>query len=171
MNFDLQEKDFTGDIQLARLADSIGYEDLRESQDCLISVQYNEIDLGKTAYGFDQKFKGNEANQYFERMNAFSEMSINNIIDEGFHSWHFYRTGIKGNIKKVFDSINPKIAKANPMIFHFALDPECKVIADRAKGNRNARFYFMVGYNGMIHPIFFDPYHELNPMSSVKEDN
>lgn len=86
MNFDLQEKDFTGDIQLARLADSIGYDDLRESQDCLISVQYNEIDLGGTAYGFNQEFKGNEANQYFERMNAFSEMSINNIIDEGFRS-------------------------------------------------------------------------------------
>lgn len=96
-------------------------------------------------------------------MRAFSGMTINDIIDKGFHSWHFYRTSIKGNIKKVFDRINPKIAKANPMIFHFALDPSCKTEANRLKGLRNARIYFMVGYNGMIHPLFFDPYHELNP--------
>ena len=164
MRFDLWEKDFTGDIPLAHLADEMDYNDLRESQDCLISVQYNEIELGKTSYGFDQKFKGSEANQYFERMRAFSGMTINDIIDQGFHSWHFYRTSIKGDIKKVFDSIDPNIAKANPMIFHFALDPSCKTEANRLDGLRNARIYFMVGYNGMIHPLFFDPYHELNPM-------
>lgn len=167
----LLEEDLTDNTPIAHLANKMDNVDVRESQDYLISVQYNEIDLGKTTYGFDQEFKGNEANQYFERMKTFSEMSINDIIDKGLYSWHFNRTGIKGNIKKVFDSIDPKIAKANPMIYHFALDPKCKITADRSKGNRNARVYFMVGYYGMIHPIFFDPYHELNPMSSVKEDN
>ena len=164
MSFDLWEKDFLGDIPLAHLTDEMDYKDLRESQDCLISVQYNEIDLGKTDYGFNQEFKEGEANQYFERMYAFSGMTINDIIDQGLHAWHFYRTSIKGNIKKVFDSIDPKIAKANPMIFHFALDPSCKTEANRLNNLRNARVYFMVGYNGMIHPLFFDPYHELNPM-------
>ena len=164
MSFDLWEKDYMGDIPLAHLADEMDYQDLRESQDCLISVQYNEIDLGRTNYGFYQKFRGVEANQYFERMKAFSEMTINEIIDQGFHAWHFYRTSIKGTIRKVFDSIDPKISKANPMIFHFALDPSCKIEANRINGLRNARIYFMVGYNGMIHPLFFDPYHELNPM-------
>ena len=164
MSFDLWEKDFMGDIPLAHLNDEMDYQDLRESQDCLISVQYNEIDLGQTAYGFNQEFKEGEANQYFERMHAFSGMTINDIINQGFHAWHFYRTSIKGNIKKVFDSIDPMIAKCNPMIFHFALDPSCKTIANRLNDQRNARIYFMVGYNGMIHPLFFDPYHELNPM-------
>ncbi len=164
MSFELWEKDFSGDILVAHLTDSIDYNDLRESQACPISVQYNEIDLGNTDYGFNQPFKGNEANLYFERMSTFSEMSINDIINQGLHSWHFYRTSIKGNIKKQFDRIDPNIAKASPMIFHFALDSECKVTANRATGERNARIYFMVGYNGMIHPIFFDPYHELNPM-------
>lgn len=164
MSFDLWEKDFTGDIPIAHLADNIDNNDLRESQSCPISVQYNEIDLGDTEYGFNQPFVGNEANLYFERMNAFSEMSINDIIDQGIHSWHFYRTGIKGEIKRLFDRIDSAIAKANPMIFHFALDPECKTIANRTTGERNARIYFMVGYNGMIHPLFFDPYHELNPV-------
>lgn len=38
MSFDLWEKDFMGDIPLAHLADEMDYQDLRESQDCLISV-------------------------------------------------------------------------------------------------------------------------------------
>ena len=33
-------------------------------------------------------------------------------------------------IKRIFDSIDPKIAKANPLISHFALDPENKNHAD-----------------------------------------
>lgn len=163
MKFELFDRDFSGDIPIAHLADEMDYHDLRESQDCLISVQYNEIDLGVTDYGFNQDFHGNEANQYFERMKSFSGMTINAIIDNGLRSWHFHRTGIKGTIKKVFDQIDTNISKANPMIFHFALDPECQTIGNRAEGTRNARIYFMVGYYGMIHPLFFDPYHELNP--------
>lgn len=163
----LTERDTEDDAPIARLADRMDYEDVRESQDCVISVHYNEIDLGATPYGFDQPFVGDEANLYFERMKAFSGMSVNGIIDKGVRSWHFRRTGIKGNIKKVFDGIDPGIAKANPMIFHFALDPECKAEASRATGVRNARIYFMVGYNGMIHPLFFDPYHELNPIPDL----
>lgn len=161
----LIEKDtFGDDINIAHLTDRINYQDLQESQDCLISVQYNELDFGNTAYGFNQPFLNNEANLYFERMKTFSETTINDIIDKGIHSWHFYRTGIKGNLKKVFDKMDSSIPKSDPMIFHFALDPNCKIEADRKSGSRNPRIYFMVGYKGMIHPIFFDPYHELNPM-------
>ena len=146
----LIEKDIFGDdINIAHLTDRINYQDLQESQDCLISVQYNESDFGKTAYGFNQPF---------------SEMTINDIIDKDIHSWHFHRTDIKGNLKKIFDNIDTGIARSDPMIFHFALDPNCKIEADRKSGSRNPRIYFMVGYKGMIHPIFFDPHHELNPI-------
>ena len=167
MKYTLSERDVTGDIPLAHLTDNLDYNDLRESQACPISVQYNEIDLGDTDYGFDQQFHGKEANLYFERMNAFSEMSINDIIDNGVHSWHFHRTAVKGKIKKLFDRIDKNIAKANPLIFHFALDPNSKTVANREKGDRNPRIYFMVGYNGMIHPLFFDPFHELNPVEGI----
>lgn len=168
MSFKLTEDDVQGNIPVARLDEAIGYQDLRISQNCPISVQYNEIDLGKTDYGFDQAFEQKEANLYFERMKTFSEMSINDIIEKGVRNWHFYRTDIRGNIKKVFDRLDTDIAKANPMIFHFALDPDNTTIADRNRGKRNARIYFMVGYNGMIHPIFFDPYHELNPIKDIR---
>jgi len=167
MKYTLSERDVTGDIPLAHLTDNLDYNDLRESQACPISVQYNEIDLGNTNYGFNQPFHDNEANLYFERMNAFSEMTINDIIDKGVHSWHFYRTAVVGEIKKLFDRIDKNIAKANPLIFHFALDPNSKTIANRKNGDRNPRIYFMVGYNGMIHPLFFDPFHELNPVEGI----
>ena len=98
-------------------------------------------------------------------MKEFSELSVNYILDHSDYKVHFNRTDIRGNIKRVFDSIDPNIARANPLIFHFALDPESTVTnANRTTGVRNPRIYFMIGYNGMIHILFFDPYHELSPL-------
>lgn len=160
-DFDIEEVDG----QVAHLTDDLDWRDLQESQDCLITVQYNEIDLGETPYHFNQPFVGNEANLYFQRMKEFSELSVNYILDHSDYKVHFNRTDIRGNIKRVFDSIDPNIARANPLIFHFALDPESTVTnANRTNGVRNPRIYFMIGYNGMIHILFFDPYHELNPL-------
>ena len=158
--FDIQQVEGVA----ARLTDELNWRDLQDSQDCMITVQYNEIDLGKTPYHFNQPFMGNEANLYFQRMNEFSGLTVNYIVEHSDYKSHFYRTDIRGNIKKVFDCIDKKIAKANPLIFHFALDPNCNVTqASRTTGRRNPRIYFMTGYNGMIHILFFDPYHELNP--------
>lgn len=154
----------TLDVDLpAKLTDELSYEDLSDSQNQCISVQYNQIDLGKTDYGFDQEFEGNEANLYFKRMQEFAEQTLNNVRENASYRLHFYRTDVRGNIKKIFDSIDPKISKANPLIFHFALDPNNHNQADRVKHIRNPRVYFMVGRNGMIHILFFDPYHEINP--------
>lgn len=156
--------DDTGDFELpASLTENLSFEDLTDSQNQCISVQYNEIDLGDTGYGFNQPFEGNEANLYFERMREFSERTLNDIRENSSYKLHFNRTDVRGNIKRIFDSIDTKIAKANPLIFHFALDPNNKNQADRKKNVRNPRIYFMVGRNGMIHILFFDPYHEINP--------
>ena len=72
--------DDTKDIEYpAKLTENLSYQDLVDSQDQCISVQYNEIDLGNTGYGFDQEFEGKEANLYFERMREFSEQTLNDI--------------------------------------------------------------------------------------------
>lgn len=156
--------DDTGEFELpASLTENLSFEDLTDSQNQCISVQYNEIDLGDTGYGFNQPFEGNEANLYFERMKEFSERTLNDIRENSSYKLHFNRTDVRGNIKRIFDSIDAEIAKANPLIFHFALDPNNKNQADRKKNVRNPRVYFMVGRNGMIHILFFDPYHEINP--------
>ena len=147
----------------AKLTEQLSYQDLVDSQNQIISVQYNEIDLGQSKYGFNQQFEGNEANLYFKRMREFAEQTLNDITSEADYRLHFHRTNVSGNIKRLFDAINPQIAKANPLIFHFALDPDNKRRADRMTHIRNPRVYFMVGRNGMIHMLFFDPYHEINP--------
>ncbi len=164
--FDLLDEDI--EIPVAKLGDKIGYADIRASEDCKIKVSYNEINLGfGTKYGFNQEFRGNEVQLYFERMNTFSNMTINEIINhEDQHKWHFYTTQIKGNIEKLLKNITKtqlKAPESYPHIYHFALDPNCKKIASREKNSRNPRIYFMVGYYGTIHPLFFDPYHEINP--------
>ncbi|MCQ2128292.1 MAG: hypothetical protein MJZ08_02520 [Bacteroidaceae bacterium] len=152
------------ELRPVSLNTKLNNEEYTSSLNQIISVQYNQIDLGKTGYGFDQKFEGNEANLYFMRMKEFAGRTINDVINDGGKNLHFFRTDIRGNIKKVFDGIDENIAKTNPMIFHFALDPEYKgECADRKKGTRNPRIYFMVGIYGMIHILFFDPYHEINP--------
>ena len=165
MAIDLSDFDIEDyDDAVAHLTDKLDWQDMQESQNRLITVQYNEIDLGKTPYHFNQPFVGNEANLYFQRMKEFSELSVNYIVEHSDHRSHFYRTDIRGNIKRLFDGIDPRIARANPLVFHFALDPDCGVQnASRDTGIRNPRIYIMIGYNGMIHILFFDPYHEINP--------
>lgn len=160
MNFYLEENDVD---MPALLTDELSSADLADSQSQCISVQYNEINLEGTNYGFDQPFEGKEANLYFQRMKEFSERTITDIRKNSSYKLHFNRTDIHGNIKKIFDQIDPNIAKVNPLIFHFALDPNNQNHADRSKHIRNPRIYFMVGRNGMIHILFFDPYHEINP--------
>lgn len=60
MMLDLNFED-TRDIDYpAKLTENLSYQDLVDSQDQCISVQYNEIDLGDTGYGFDQEFEGKE---------------------------------------------------------------------------------------------------------------
>ena len=104
----------------AKLTENLSYQDLVDSQGQCISVQYNEIDLGDTGYGFDQEFEGKEANLYFERMREFSEQTLKDIREDADYKLHFHRTNVSGNIKRIFDSIDPKIAKANTLIYDFS---------------------------------------------------
>ena len=51
-DYDIEEQEGI----VARLTDALNWRDLQESQDCLIRVQYNEIDMGRTPYHFNQPF-------------------------------------------------------------------------------------------------------------------
>ena len=160
----LYEEDLYDIHPNTQLTDCLSNEDLCLSQNVPIIVRYNLIDLNRTKYHFKQEFKSNETNLYFERMYELSILTINKIEDSNIQNRiHFYRSGIKGNLKSVLAEINPKIVKANPLIFHFALDPGNNNYANREKSIRNPRVYFMLGMNGAIHILFFDPYHEINP--------
>ena len=51
---DLQPDDTGNFLFPATLDEHLSFEDLVDSQNQCISVQYNEIDLGDTNYGFNQ---------------------------------------------------------------------------------------------------------------------
>ena len=137
-------------------------DDIRLARKVPIVVSYELIDLEVTNYHFSQSFTPQDALKYFERMKEMACRSIDEIIDISDHTWHFNESCFKGNLKNELMKLIPGCEKDPPIVFHFALytDPSG---ADRGLGRRSPRIYFMLSRNGLILPLFFDPFHELNP--------
>lgn len=139
-------------------------EELAESLDLPITVCYNLADIDSTKYGFGQVFEQRDTLNYFSIMRKFTANSLNKLFEHR-HDYHLYRSVIKGNLFEVLKSIYPNLTKgAMPEIYHFALYTTDSGNADRANGVRSPRVYFVLADYGRIYPLFFDPYHELNPM-------
>lgn len=165
---------FDIDIQpdeLARLntpdsfRNSLSYNDVQLSKDLPIVVKYDYIDLNVTDYHFKQEFLLRDTQEYFTMMKDISSSTINDLEAKARQdkSYHFYRSSFSGNIRKAVRQIMPD-ADESMIVYHFGLY-ECESKqASRATGERSPRVYFMLGTNGFIYPLFFDPYHELNPM-------
>ena len=146
------------------LNEKLSYEDTRLALDVPIVISYELVDLDETEYHFKQEFTLKDTQRYFEVLKDISCRTINDLIDNSDHSLHFHRSSAKGNLKRLLEKLSPGSVtiENEPMIFHFALYTD-KNRADRNTGRRSPRVYFMLGRNGMIFPLFFDPYHEINP--------
>ena len=140
----------------------LSIDDVRLSSDIPIVVRYDYVDLGKTEYHFRQTFTHEDTKGYFEKMKTFAGKSINILLQES-RTHHFYRSELKGNLLKAVRKVLPKSIDTNQIIYHFGLY-ESKEWADRETDTRCSRVYFMLGTYGHIYILFFDPYHELNPM-------
>ena len=164
MNY-LNADDFWAEIHpLTELGDTLSYEDSKLALDVPIVISYELIDLDKTDYHFKQEFTSKDTQRYFEVLKDISCKSINDLIEESEHSLHFHRSAAKGNLKIQLEKLSPGCVTfdSEPMIYHFALYTDVNK-ASRVNGVRSPRIYFMLGKNGMIFPLFFDPYHEINP--------
>lgn len=161
---DLTEDDFWDDIHCRHeVGDRLTTEDIRLSTDVPVVISYSLIDLGATEYHFGQSFTRRDTGEYFRRMSEISGGSINDLISEAPHALHFYRSRITGRIRKLLRTLNPDCTPDDStIIYHFALYTDTRR-ASRAEGRRSPRIYFMLGRNGVIFPLFFDPYHEINP--------
>lgn len=137
-------------------------EDIKLAKKVPIVVSYELIDLGETDYHFSQEFTAEDTYHYFDKMQKMACRTIDEIIDISDHTWHFEESCFKGNLKKELMKRFPGCENDPPIVYHFALytDPDR---ADRKTGKRSPRIYFMLSKNGVILPLFFDPYHELNP--------
>lgn len=137
--------------------------DLAESKLYRINVSYVLLDKDNTDYNFMQRFLWRDTKQYFSLMKEFAGNTLSDLF-ENKRKYHLYPTELKGNIANKLRELYPNIDRSNPPdIYHFALYNDKDVVADREEDVRSPRIYFIVGEYGTIYPIFFDPYHELNP--------
>lgn len=126
-------------------------------------VCYNYIDLGKTKYNFKQDcFDNIDIKAYFEGIKYISEHTLEELLDDSEREFHFHKSYVSGNLKKVLSQLNGK-KRYMPEIYHFALYTNKNEKADRSKNIKSPRIYFLVGKHGMIYILFYDPYHEINP--------
>ncbi len=161
---DLEVEDIAGINRRDPLHYSLTTEDSNLSRSVNCVIKYDYIDLGVTDYSFRQNFEQSEMQMYFERMNLICSSSIDKLSRRA-KELHLRRSDIKGNLKKAVAKIYPEMLSSNPIIYHIALHDEKHTdFGDRAKGTRCPRLYFMLGTNGHIYILFFDPYHELNPI-------
>lgn len=162
MDFEIDDELLTCFHQPASLSNSISYEDSRLSMRQKMIVSYSLLDLdGK--YGFSQDFTQGEIHGYFNQMKKYANVSMNDIIDTFDYTEHFNGSEIRGNLLRLLKEKTGKHIDEGVMIYHFALQPDNKQAASREQGTRNSRIYFLVGKFGVVHVLFFDPYHEINP--------
>lgn len=76
---------------------------------------------------------------------------------------HFNDSKIRGNLLCLLKGKTGQKIDDDVLIYHFALEPDSKTVANRVQNTRNARVYFLVGKFGIVHILYFDPYHEINP--------
>ena len=172
MNLDPFEVDITSeDIARLNKRESLKYnltpEDTQISKSVHGVIKYDYIDMGITDYHFKQPFEQSEIQMYFERAKLLTTTSLNNLSSQA-EKLHLRRSSIVGNLKNAVRQIYPEMLTSNPIIYHIALHGEDhKDFGDRSKGTRCPRLYFILGTNGHIYMLFFDPYHELNPITKV----
>jgi len=162
MSIDFIEPEDFFDIH-GNTSGNLSIDEAKLSMNVPIVVNYTHIDTGKTDFSFAQEFKKKDTEMYFKTMHDIACNTINDIITNSDIARHFLRTKITNRIYDLLVKLGlKKISREELLIFHFALytDKDC---ADRKTDKRSPRIYFMLGKNGMIFPLFFDPYHEINP--------
>lgn len=165
LDFDdvIEKEDFNTINSRERFDKELSVDDVRLSTDLPIVVRYDYVDLEDTEYNFWQQFTHEDTKGYFAKMKLFAGKSINKLLTED-RAHHFHRSELKGNVSKAVRRILPKSVDTNQIVYHFGLYDSGDVWADRTTDTRCSRVYFMLGTYGHIYILFFDPYHELNPL-------
>lgn len=162
---DLEQEDLARLNSPDTFKKGMNIDDAKLSMDLPIVVKYDYVDLGETDYNFMQEFTIRDTQEYFKNMKEISSSTINELIEKSKNdkNYHFFRSTFSGNVRREIKKIMPD-ADENLIVYHFGLY-ECESHnANRETGERSPRVYFLLGNNGFIYIVFFDPYHELNPM-------
>ena len=149
--------------------DEIDHTEHFQALNSLSTVSYRYIDLDKTPYNFQQHcFNNEDARSYFEFMSMLTSEPFNILYDERDNSWHLNPNNYEKDhrfqilVDQALGLKKKLPVECQPSFFHFALYTNQN--ADRKTEVKSPRIYFFIGANAVIYPLFFDPYHEINPM-------
>ncbi|MFI3327912.1 MAG: hypothetical protein SNH79_05865 [Rikenellaceae bacterium] len=168
MNFEFCEDDDNYFSPEFKIGDKIDNQKYNASLNRCQSINYSYLQLDNTTrYHFTQTcFDNEDAIAYFKFMKSLSTNEFLKLVDNKKNEWHLNRTLYRGNFKNLFDEVfgNKKAMKEEnlPNFYHFALYTS-KGMANRENGTKSPRIYFFIGDNATIYPLFYDPYHEINP--------
>lgn len=166
---DLTEEDLYDIHSPICVGEKLSNELIVQSLNTNITFSFANCDLGNTDYGFDQEFTDKDTRRLFMLLKEFSETSLQGMIDvkdqkdEEGERLHLNRNNISGKLKEILQAFSGADIDDNTIIYHFALYTDNSGASSRVKGIRSPRIYFMVGQYGIMHILFFDPYHEINP--------
>ena len=142
--------------------------DFKESLSTLSVVSYRYIDLKKTDYHFFQDcFDNRDIVEYFSFMNLLTSYPFNELISNKDKDWHlnandyFKDKKFRNLVNKTLDNNKKLNVEQVPMFYHFALYTEQN--ANKETKVKSPRIYFFIGRDAIIYPLFYDPYHEINP--------
>jgi hypothetical protein len=149
--------------------ESISYNDITASKRSAPVFCYDLIDLDKTDYHFTQScFDNEDIKAYFAQIKRISLSTLFSLIDSEENGretdLHLHRANVSGKLRKALGMLSGRLlSEVTPDIYHFALYTKKGITADRTTGTKAPRIYFLVGANGMLYVLFYDPYHEINP--------
>lgn len=142
--------------------------DLSDSLDYKSLISYKYIDLDKTPYNFQQLcFDNRDIVGYFTFMKLLSTIPFKVLKENKEKEWHlnetvYYQKNLKKWVNAAFNLTKNLSPECVPTFYHFALYDEGG-IASREKNIKSPRIYFFFGHDAIIYPLFYDPYHEINP--------
>jgi hypothetical protein len=128
---------------------------------------YDYIDIGKTEYHFHQKYFTNyDAKKYFSKLKEISSMIVDDFLNDENKHFHIYQNEklspkLKSLFKALFNKTTLKVEEYPPF-GQIALYTD-KNGANKEKGLKSPRIYFIIGKYAVFHILFYDPYHEINP--------
>lgn len=160
IDIDIDEEDIRAIHSPAHINDIISYEDIRVSKSLPLVVSYDLVDL-TGIYGFQQDMTHEDTQGYFRIMKYLSGKSIDDLEDMKrelhlFHSMNFSKT-----LRTQLQRLTPGKDIDYPLIYHVGLYTDSDGNANREANVRSPRIFFMMGQYGIIHVLFFDPFHEI----------
>ncbi len=156
------------DDNIYEFGDSIDSAALGKSLDNLSTISYRYVDFENTDYHFRQAcFDNEDIIWYFDFMSMLSDNPFNDLMNDKDPSWHLNPNNYDKDkrfqelVDKALNVTSKLPIEKQPSFYHFAL--YTKANANRKTGVKSPRIYFFIGANAVIYPLFYDPYHEINP--------